>query len=60
MQAARAIVGRQMRFVHALDIVPFLPSLDTYAHMPFGNWIPSNATVSLEDRPSGDVDGLNW
>ena len=49
-----------MRFIHALDVVPYLPGLDTYAHVPFGTWIPSNFTVVLEDRPPQNIDNLNW
>ena len=60
MQAFRAIVGRQLRFIHQLDVVPYLPGLDTYAHVPFGTWIPSNFTVVLEDRPPENIDDLNW
>ena len=41
-------------------MVPYLPSLDTYAHVPFGIWIPTNATVVLEDRPPEDISDLNW
>ena len=59
-QAFRALVGRQMRFIHQLDVVPYLPGLATYAAVPFGTWIPSNSTVVLEDRPPEDANTLNW
>jgi hypothetical protein len=49
-----------MRFVHALDVVPYLPGLSTYAQTPFGIWIPTNFTVVLEDRPTESIDNLNW
>jgi len=40
--------------------VPYLPSLNSYAHVAFGVWIPTNATVVLEDRPPEDISNLNW
>jgi len=48
------------RYIHALDVVPYLPSLETYAHVAFGIWIPTNDTVVLEDRPPEDISNLNW
>ena len=59
-QATRAVVGRQLRFVHALDIVPALPPLPTYSAAAYGLWIPQNVTVVLEDRLPQDFDNLNW
>ena len=41
-------------------MVPYLPSLNSYAHVPFGIWIPTNDTVVLEDRPPEDISDLNW
>lgn len=53
-------MGRQMRMIHALDIVPSLPPLESYATADYGIWIPKNSTVVLEDRPPEDVSNLNW
>ena len=59
-QATRAVVGRHLRFIHALDIVPALPPLSTYSAVAYGTWIPDNDTVVLEDRPSQNFKNLNW
>lgn len=59
-QAFRAVVGRQLRFIHALDVVPSLPPLDTFSAVDYGIWIPVNETIVLEDRPSENFDSLNW
>ena len=53
-------MGRQLRFIHALDIVPALPPLPTYSAVDYGIWIPENQTVVLEDRPPENFDDLNW
>lgn len=60
MQALKAVVGRQMRVIHALDVVPALPPLATYSTADFGIWIPKNKTVVLEVRPPKDFATFGW
>jgi len=60
VQALKAVVGRQMRVIHALDVVPALPPLDSYSTADFGIWIPKNKTVVLEVRPPKDFATFGW
>ena len=60
LQAFRAIVGRQMRFIHALDVVRTCRVWTRTRTCHSARGSPPTSPVVLEDRPAEDISDLNW